>query len=499
MEPVKILSEAEIRAIYRQGEDAVVNLIQSMNQNLLLLTQRVQSLEDRLAKNSRNSGKPPSSDGLNKPAPKSLRTPALAGGARERHGKKSGGQPGHPGTTLQVVSHPDRVAVHRVQRCAHCQTSLEEIQAETVEKRQVFDLPPVRIEVTEHQAEIKRCPQCGHLTQADFPEGVTQPVQYGPEIKAQMVYLNQYQLIPLERVSETLAEFYGQGVAEGTIVAAGQEVAEKVQPVNTAIQTHLTEQEAVVHFDETGTQVNGKLHWLHSASTQRLTSYAVHPKRGQPAMEAMGILPKLRGRAMHDGWKSYFAYSCAHALCNGHHLRELKFLQERYPQGWEADLVDLLLEIKAAIEEAKSTQASSLSPGQLSAFAERYDALLCQGFQANPSPELLGNPPKKRGRRKHSPPRNLLERLQEHKAAVLAFMYDFKVPFDNNQAERDVRMMKVKQKVSGCFRSSQGAEVFCQVRGYLSTARKNGHQVLEALRSAFAGKPYCPPFVSLSA
>src|SRR5271157_5396686 len=203
MEPIKIHREEEIRAIYRQGEDAVVELIQTLEQSLLLLSQRVQALEDRLAKDSHNSNQPPSSDGLRKPAPKSL---------RKRHGKKSGGQPGHPGTTLQAVSHPDRVQLYRVQRCRHCHSSLEKVKPEGMEKRQVFDLPPVRIEVTEHQAEIKRCPRCGEVTRADFPEGVSQPVQYGPEIKAQAVYLNQYQMIPLERVSETLSEFYGQGV-----------------------------------------------------------------------------------------------------------------------------------------------------------------------------------------------------------------------------------------------------------------------------------------------
>ncbi len=490
MEPIKKLSEAEIRSIYRQGEDAVVNLIQAMNQNLHLLTQRIQVLEDRLAKNSRNSGKPPSSDGLNKPAPKSL---------RKRHGKKSGGQPGHPGTTLQAVSHPNKVEVYKVKRCQHCQTPLEEIVVEAIEKRQVFDLPPIQIEVTEHQVEIKRCPHCGQVTRADFPKGITQPVQYGPQIKAQMVYLNQYQMIPLERVSETLSEFYGQSVAEGTIVEACQEVAQKVHSVNTAIKTHLTEKEAVVHFDETGAQIAGKLNWLHSASTQDLTSYAVHAKRGQSAMDAIGILPNLHGRAIHDGWKSYFAYLCAHALCNGHHLRELKFLQERYPQEWENGLADLLLEIKKAVETAKLTQTSSLTLVQIKAFEERYDTLLLQGFQANPTPEPGEEQPKKRGRPKQSPPLNLLDRFREHKPAVLAFMYDFKVPFDNNQAERDIRMMKVKQKISGCFRSTQGAEAFCQVRGYLSTARKNGQKVLKALHLVFAGKPYCPSFVSLPA
>jgi transposase len=487
MEPMHIPSEAEIRDAARQGEDAVVALVFA---TFGKLAERIQKLEDQLAKNSRNSGKPPSSDGLSKPAPKSL---------RKRHGKKSGGQPGHEGNTLKAVAHPDRVEVHPVDQCKHCQASLKEVAVEAHEKRQVFDLPVVRMEVIEHQAEIKRCPQCGEITRADFPEGVTQPVQYGPEVKAQAVYLNQYQMIPLERVSETLAELYGQGLAEGTIVDACAEAAEQVEPVNAAIKVHLTEAEEVVHFDETGARINGHLNWLHSASTERLTHYAVHAKRGQQAMDAIGILPKLHGRAIHDGWISYFIYLCAHGLCNAHHLRELEFLKELYPQDWQTPLGDLLLEILEAVKTAKAAQASSLSSTQLSEFELRFDALIQEGLQANPPPERPPDQPKKRGRIKQSPARNLLERFRDHKQAVLAFMYDFKVPFDNNQAERDIRMMKVKQKISGCFRSTQGAEAFCQLRGYLSTARKNGQHSLDALRLALAGKPYLPPFLSLSA
>ena len=487
MEPLKLPTDEEIGAAFDQGKEAVIALFR---ETIGQLAARLQTLEDQRAKNSRNSGKPPSSDGLSKPAPKSL---------RKRHGKKSGGQPGHEGSTLKAVSHPDRIEVHRVQRCKHCQASLEGIEAGGHEKRQVFDLPPVRLEVTEHQAEIKCCPQCGEVTRGDFPEGVTQPVQYGPEIKAQAVYLNQYQMIPLERVSETFVELYGQGLAEGTIVEACQEAARQVEPVNAAIKTYLTEQAEVVRFDETGARVDGKLNWLHSASTERLTYYAVHAKRGQQAMDAIGILSKLHGRAMHDGWKSYFVYECAHGLCNAHHLRELEFLKERYPQEWESGLADLLLEIQDAVKTAKADQVASLSQAQLAAFEQRYDALIEHGFQANAPPERPQDQPKKRGRIKQSPPRNLLERFRDHKEAVLAFMYDFKVPFDNNQAERDIRMMKVKQKISGCFRSPQGAEVFCHVRGYLSTARKNGQRSLDALRLAFAGKPYLPPFISLPA
>ena len=487
MEPFQLPSDDEIRAAYREGEEAVIALFRK---TAGVLAARIQALEDRVAKNSHNSGKPPSSDRLSKPAPKSQ---------RKRHGRKSGGQLGHEGHTLKAVAHPEHVQIHPVKRCHHCQASLDEVGATGVEKRQVFDLPPIRVEVTEHQTEIKRCPHCGADTQANFPKGVTQPVQYGPEIKAVAVYLNQYQMLPLERVSETFADVFGHTLAEGTILAAGKEVAEETQAVMGAIRQHLREKEAVVHFDETGTHISGKLHWFHSASTAHLTYYATHAKRGKEASDEIGILPGLQGRAVHDGWKTYFRYATIrHALCNVHHLRELTFLEERYPQGWEPQMKALLLEIKRTIDQVRDQQLG-LSSLQLADFELRYNALIEQGLEANslsPPPE---DQPKKRGRTAKSPPRNLLERLQEHKEAVLAFMHDFKVPFDNNQAERDIRMMKVKLKVSGGFRSKAGAEMFCTVRAYLSTARKNGQRMLDVLRLAFDGKPYCPPFVALPA
>jgi transposase len=487
MKPLKLPSEADISRAYDQGKEAVIALfIETISE----LVSRIQELEDQLAKNSRNSGKPPSSDGLNKPAPKSL---------RKRHNKKSGGQPGHAGHTLKAVDHPTRVTVHQVNRCSRCLTTLEGVEVSGHEKRQVFDVPKVEIEVTEHQAEVKVCPQCGKVNKAIFPDGVTQPVQYGPEIKAQAVYFTHYQLLPLERTSEVFEELYGQSLAEGTIVEACQAVGAQVNPGNEAIKRHLTEQEAVVNFDETGARIAGGLEWLHSASTDRLTYYAIHAKRGKQATDAIGILPYLKGRAIHDDWKTYFKYLILHGLCNAHHLRRLKFLEERYPQAWVTEMVDLLVKMKEAVDAAKEASRSCLTPEQLADFESRYDRLIEQGLQANAPPERAFDQPKKRGRTKQSPAKNLLDEFKGHKEFVLAFLYDFKVPFDNNQAERDIRMMKVKQKVSGCFRSTEGAELFCQIRGYISTARKNGQQAMDVLRLALIGAPYLPPFVSVHA
>ncbi len=481
------LSVEEIREIYRQGEDAVVALIQQLIAMNKALEARIQALEDQLAKNSRNSGKPPSSDGYNKPAPKSL---------RKRHGKKSGGQPGHPGNTLKAVEQPDRIEVHQVVECQHCHSSLEDVKPEEHEKRQVFDIPRIKIEVTEHQCEVKICPHCGEKNQADFPETITQPVQYGPEIKAQAVYLNMYQLIPLERTAETLEAFYEHRLSEASLIAASQEVARQVEPVSQAIKEHLTQREAVVHFDETGLRLEGKTNWLHSASTDRLTYYLVHRKRGQKAMDAVGILSNLRGCAVHDGWRSYFKYNVRHGLCNAHHLRRLIFLEERYPQEWVKPMIDLLLKIKSTVDQAKENKETALTETQLSDFEKEFDRLVREGFKANPLRELDESIPKKRGRVKKTPARNLLETFNTHKDFVLAFMVDFRIPFDNNLAERDIRMMKLKQKISGCFRTQQGADTFCLIRGYLSTARKNQLNTLDSLRLALDGKPYLPSFIS---
>jgi transposase len=485
MESLHLPTEEEIRTAVGQGEDAVVQLVSSLIQVILVLAARVQALEDQLAKNSSNSGKPPSSDGLKKPS----RRRSL----RKSSGKKSGAQPGHPGHRLEMASKPDRVERYPVQRCSHCQASLEAAPVERLGKRQVYELPPLRMMVTEHQVEVKCCPCCGRLTQAEFPAGITQLAQYGPTFKALLVYLNQQHFIPLERVTEFCEDVFQHSVGEGTIVEASAQVAETVQPVQERTQQHLIETEETVHFDESGLRVQGKLSWIHSASTEWVTCYHVDPKRGQEGMDRAGILPQRSGNSMHDDWKPYYTYLDArHAACNAHHLRELDFLQERYPQDWEGEMAKHLLVIKQAVEEAVAQGLTCLNDRQLATFEARYDELVEQGLALNPLPE---RPPGKRGRLKQPPPKNLLDRFRDHKQTVLAFMYDFKVPFDNNLAERDIRMVKLKQKISGCFRSEEGAKVFCLIRGYLSTARKNDVSALEALKLAICGSPFIPDFL----
>jgi transposase len=321
-------------------------------------------------------------------------------------------------------------------------------------------------------------------------------VQNGLETKAVVVYLNQYQMIPLVRTKEIFEALYGQSISEASLILTCQEVAERTLPANEKIKEQIIRKEAVVHFDETGIRVDGKLHWLHSASTDQLTSYTIHTKRGHKAMDEVGILSNLQGYAVHDGWQSYFRHPVKHSLCNVQHLRRLQFLEERYPQPWVTKMSGLLMDMKETVEAAKHKGLACLPGKKQKSFIIRYNKLLLEGYRDNPPPQRNASQDKKRGRIKQNPARNLLDELSVHKSAVWAFLVDFRVPFDNNQAERDVRMMKVKLKISGCFRTLMGAEIFCIIRGYVSTARKNGVNSIDALRQAFLGFPSVPDFFS---
>lgn len=475
------ISEAEIRSVYREGEDAIVLLVQGLLSRITTIETELREVKDQLKKDSRNSSKPPSGDGFKK------RTKSL----RKKSERPSGGQKCHPGSTLEWRENVDEVLVHGVSECQSCGYSLSSSAVIDHELRQVHELPPIKLRVIEHQGEVKCCPQCATLSRGKFPADVTNRVQYGSGLRSVMVYLMTAQLLPTERTCEVLSEILNCEISEGTLYNARKRCFEQLATVEAQIKTGV-EAAAVSHFDETGLRVNRQLWWLHVACTAELTYYFVHSKRGRAAIDEMAVLPKFNGISVHDGWSSYFYYGCIHALCNAHHLRELRFVVERYEQSWADEMMTLLIDIKRAVEVAKAAAKAELHPLQRIVFAQSYQRILANGFKANPPPPVDENAPKKRGRPKQSRPKNLLDRLQNHQAAVLLFMMDFRVPFDNNQAERDVRMMKLKQKISGCFRSLIGAQHFCRIRGYISTMRKQGLSVLDALKSVFQGVPIVP-------
>ena len=477
-----LFNPAEVSAVYAQGEAAVLALVQALYEQNEQLSARVLALENQQRKDSHNSSKPPSSDGFGK------KTRSL----RPQGERKSGGQPEHPGSTLEWCNEVDEFVPHRVTTCCGCGECLSTVPLDRVIRRQVHDLPPLTLEVREHQGEVKYCRQCGMENRASFPDEAGGPVQYGSRLKGLMVYLLDAQLLPSGRTGEILREVFGVTVSEATLYNTRAEAFEDLEALSLSIQAAIAQSD-VVHFDETGLRVNGKLWWLHVACTSGLTYYFVHGKRGQAAMDAMGILPDFTGKAIHDGWKSYLGYLCEHFLCNAHHLRELTFVLERFEQVWAFQMSVLLCTIHQQVIAAKAEGHTALPPEQVQAFEKRYQAILNQGLVANPSPPPP-NPetPKKRGRPKQSVPKNLLDRLQSKQASVLGFLYDFDVPFDNNQAERDVRMMKLKQKISGCFRTPKGAQMFCRIRGYVSTLRKQGIDLLDALVSLFMGAPVAP-------
>ena len=444
------------------------------------LQQRIHLLEERLSKNSHNSHLPPSSDRFVR-QPKSL---------RKKSGKKPGGQEGHAGKTRLWSEIPDEVIVHAVTCCEHCQSDLQAVPPMQIERRQVVDVPAPRLLVHEHHAERKQCPVCHQITAAPFPAEVDAPLQYGMRLGAVAVYLVEPQLLPWARACEVLADLVGAQISEGTLARLIERCAQNLGEVEAHIKEALVQAD-VLHQDETGLYVKGVRHWMHVACTTQLTHYAVHPKRGKVALDAIGILPRFAGTSVHDGWRSYFLYACTHALCLVHLLRELTFLAEEQHLEWAADLKALLLSMKEATDQARKLGLATLHPLEVADWQAQFVALLAHADTTTPTAQA---PPGKKGRVKQSAARNLLDRLIDDQEAVLAFLHRLIVPFDNNQAERDVRMVKVQQKVSGSFRSEAGATAFCRIRGYLSTLRKQGVDLLASLEATLRGHPILPSF-----
>jgi len=453
---------------------------------LLSLQQRVEYLESQLKKNSSNSSKPPSSDGLKKPKPKNL---------RKSDGRKSGGQPGHSGHTLKRVDHPDQIIPLRVTSCTcGTQSSLADIPVLKHECRQVFELPVPKLEVIEYRAEIKRCPVCGKTVKASFPHNVKAPAQYGQHLLSFLVYLHHQQLLPVNRISQLCRDLFGQHVSEAVLFKATHNCYKQLDNFETHIIKSLQNAPAL-HVDESGLRVSGKLHWLHSASTEHVTFYGVHQKRGNDATNHFNILPHFKGCAVHDFWKPYLNYDCDHGLCNAHHLRELKFLFEEQQQTWASEMSTLLLEMKVFTEKQKKGSAQ-LTAAQKEPWLKRYRAIVAKGHAANQLIKQLNIKPK-RGRQKRTKTQNFLRRIEDYESSVLAFLHDLRVPFTNNLAEQDIRMIKVRQKISGCFRTFEGAVKFARIRSYLSTVRKNDIDILNSIKNAMIGQPYIPQTMPL--
>lgn len=459
----------------QQSFDAQTALIAQLNQT-------IQELKEQLNKNSKNSSKPPSSDGFKKPAPKSLRKPS---------GKKVGGQKGHQGTFLSVLSDPDKIVKHMPSACEGCpHYKMCKGTACVAEKRHVIDAV-VTVNVVEHQLlEIPICMLHGDTRKGNFPNDVKATVQYGENLQALSVALNTVGAVSVKRTHEILSGVFNIPLATGTISNMVKRCANAVSETVNRIKQKVANS-GLGHFDETGTRVDKKLWWVHDASNCEFTYLDISPKRGYLGMEQCGVLPLFHGIAMHDCWASYWSYEdCQHAVCCAHLLRELTGIAENHPeQKWASAFIDLLLEMKKVKDKAVEVGKETLSYYHYHKFDKRYDELIKQAREENPLPVTTE---KKRGRKKKGKILALVERLDNYKASVCLFIHNFMVPFDNNQAERDLRMIKVKTKVSGCFRSEEGARDYLKIMSYIGTAHKQGHNAYDAIRKAISG---CPDFI----
>ncbi len=451
---------------------------QQLRDRVLELEAMVKKLTELLGQNSRNSSWPSSRDKARKPKPKSQ---------RKSSGRKPGGQKGHRGHTLKMTAKPDEIVIHQPTCCHHCQTTFNANSTIIdIRKRQVLDLPPLHYITTEHQAHTVGCQQCGKVTTSAFPEHVTQPVQYGVRVKQLAVYLRTEQFVPYQRSQQLLQDLFELPVCVGSlqnfVTGAAKRATEPTESIRAAIA-----QADVVHADETGFYIGGKRHWLHTASTQTLSYFFPHATRGRKAVDEVDILPNVTGTLVHDAWPTYFLYDTVHALCHAHHLRDLTALIENDKEVWAGQMRAFLLAAKALVDEEKASGSTRLPETMRARIETLYDAIVTYGLAETPLPTQGKN-----GRPKATKGRNLVERFGARKDSMLRFIRDFKVPFDNNLAERDIRMMKVQQKVSGCFRSESGANDFCTLRSYTSTIRKQGLSVWKAIGSLFSDTALMP-------
>jgi transposase len=444
--------------------------IQAENERLTCENAELQS---RLKQNCTNSSQPPSASPFIKP--KSLRT---------KTGRKPGGQPGHKGYTLGVKETPDEKIEHKVDICSHCGGDLSAQTAQISQTRQVVDLKIIPM-VIHHDVQSKICPVCGEKTTAAFPQGVDHYIQYGDTFRAVMVYLSQGNYIPFDRLAGISRDILKIPISPGTLVNIVRECGESLKDSMAYIKDRL-KQSNVLHCDETGTRIKGKNRWLHSAGNAQFTYLETHAKRGSAATTDIGILPSFKGIAIHDFWKAYYHYKdFQHGICNAHILRELVGIKDNYSQIWADRMKKLLLKIKQSGEE----KAGALNPKTLQKFEKRYAAILDLAEISNPLPPKSQAASHKRGKQARTKARNLLDRMRLYKADILRFMHDPEVPFDNNLAERDIRMSKVKQKISGGFRSDQGSAAFDRIRSYIATAIKQQISVFSAIQAAISGKP----------
>lgn len=465
-----MITPEEFTIIYQQGEHATYAFILDIVKKVTALEDRTNLLEVQNNKNSTNSSKPPSSDGYKKPTPN----------LRIKSGKKSGGQPGHQGKTLEMRVDCDKTEDHSPPECSQCGHDLNEVKPIKTDEAQVHDLPPLKLMITAHVRHHKICPNCQHEEIGKFPEGVRAGAQYGDNLKAMAVYLQYGQLVPSDRAAQFFREVFHAPISEGSLLNFLKEASQTLRPVEEEIKKILFSQ-PVLHLDETGMRIGKKLKWVHVASNRDVTFYFPHKKRGKEAIEAIDLLPGYTGVAIHDCWASYLKYASEHGLCNVHIVRELKGLWESTPQPWIKRLLRFLFSLKSRKEVAKAAGRTGFSTQELAV----YEAIYARIIELGQSHNLASAPNGKRGKTKQSVGHNLLKRLDKHRVSVLRFASNFDVPFENNLAERDVRMVKLRQKISGCFRSEEGAEMFCRIRGYISTIRKQGHSLLSSIVSIF--------------